>query len=140
MADLTWTVGTPAVVTDDMGTRWRTALRGEPWSAGGGYQLVQIEGIAGRYLCGRIKLGDDPSLPHFRERVRLRAQAHEIQQAAHLLWQLQQRHPGCPVELCYHPDADPGDGGGWSLMIGDRTNHGALVGLLNDAMGVLGGT
>jgi hypothetical protein len=26
-----------------------------------------------------------------------------------------------PVELCYHPDADPGNGAGWSLLVGDRT-------------------
>lgn len=30
------------------------------------------------------------------------------------------------VELCYHPAADPGDGSGWALTIGDRTTYGSL--------------
>jgi hypothetical protein len=33
---------------------------------------------------------------------------------------------GLPVELCYHPDADPGNGRGWSVLIGDRTTFGDL--------------
>ncbi len=31
-----------------------------------------------------------------------------------------------PVELMYHPHADPGDGSGWALTIGDRTTYGTL--------------
>jgi hypothetical protein len=38
---------------------------------------------------------------------------------------------GCtPVELAYHPDADPGDGSGWSLLVGDRHAYGSLDTLL----------
>lgn len=37
-----------------------------------------------------------------------------------------------PVELCYHPDADPGNGAGWSLMVGDRTTYGTLDTLLGE--------
>ena len=31
-----------------------------------------------------------------------------------------------PLELLYHPDADPGDGSGWAVTLGDRTLYGAL--------------
>ena len=31
------------------------------------------------------------------------------------------------VELCYHPDADPGDGSGWALTLDDRTTYGTLA-------------
>ncbi|HLD90186.1 MAG TPA: hypothetical protein VI911_04100 [Patescibacteria group bacterium] len=31
-----------------------------------------------------------------------------------------------PLELLYHPDADPGDGSGWAVTLGDRTMYGAL--------------
>lgn len=31
---------------------------------------------------------------------------------------------GLTCTLCYHPDADPGDGRGWSVEVGDRTKHG----------------
>ena len=33
---------------------------------------------------------------------------------------------GLPVELCYHPSADPGDGTGWVLVIGETHNYGGL--------------
>ena len=41
---------------------------------------------------------------------------------------------GLPVVLAYHPDADPGDGSGWSLEISDRHHYGtldALIGVLD---------
>lgn len=31
-----------------------------------------------------------------------------------------------PLELIYTPDADPGDGSGWSVLVGDRFHHGDL--------------
>ena len=34
--------------------------------------------------------------------------------------------PNCPVTIAYHPDADPGDGSGWAVEVGDRTTHGHL--------------
>ena len=46
------------------------------------------------------------------------------------------RDHGVPVELCYHPDADPGDGSGWSVLIGDRYYYGEPVDALTTA-GVL---
>ena len=33
---------------------------------------------------------------------------------------------GVPVAICYHPDADPGDGSGWSVEIGDRHTYGTI--------------
>jgi len=34
--------------------------------------------------------------------------------------------PFVPVELCYHPSADPGDGSGWVLVIGGTHHYGTL--------------
>lgn len=39
-----------------------------------------------------------------------------------------------PLELCYHPDADPGDGSGWAVLLGDRWGHGALEAALERVM------
>ena len=46
------------------------------------------------------------------------------------------REHGVPVELCYHPDADPGDGSGWSILVGDMHYYGDPVDALTRA-GVL---
>lgn len=65
--DPAWAPGAPAIVTDDFGRRFRTALRSKTWTVGG-ERLVLIEGIAGGYLAERVALGDAPELPHFRDR------------------------------------------------------------------------
>ncbi len=31
---------------------------------------------------------------------------------------------GLILEIVYHPDADPGDGRGWSVTVGDKHHHG----------------
>ena len=43
------------------------------------------------------------------------------------------REHGTPIELCYHPDADPGDGSGWSILVGDRNYYGDPVTALVEA-------
>lgn len=42
---------------------------------------------------------------------------------------------GLPVTLAYHPDADPGDGSGWSVEVGDRHAYGQLEDALTRATG-----
>ena len=42
---------------------------------------------------------------------------------------------GMPVTLAYHPDADPGDGSGWSVEVGDRHEYGQLEDALDRATG-----
>ena len=39
-------------------------------------------------------------------------------------------HPDSPVSLSYHPDADPGDGAGWCLEVGDWRTYGSLDAVL----------
>ena len=62
-----WPEGSDVVVTDDLGRRWNTRTRSEPWFLGG-VPVVLIEGIAGGYLCSRMVPGNDPTLRHFRDR------------------------------------------------------------------------
>lgn len=58
----------PAIVTDDFGHRWQTHTRSGPWALGDGTVVQLIEGIAGGYLASRLERGEDPALPHFRDR------------------------------------------------------------------------
>lgn len=44
-----------------------------------------------------------------------------------LLQSLLNRYPNTPIELLYHPDADPGNGSGWAVTVADRTVTGGLV-------------
>ena len=48
-------------------------------------------------------------------------------EAGTLLAALRERYPESPITLAYHPDADPGDGSGWAVEVGDRTWCGDLV-------------
>ena len=47
---------------------------------------------------------------------------------------LREARPDSPVEVCYHPDADPGDGSGWAVVVGDRRFYGQLVDALAEAV------
>lgn len=42
----------------------------------------------------------------------------------------------CPVTISYHPDADTGDGRGWSVEIGDRHTYGTAEEALGKALEV----
>lgn len=44
--------------------------------------------------------------------------------------------PGTPITISYHPDADPGDGSGWSVEVGDRHTYGTARQALERAVGV----
>lgn len=59
---------TPVIVVDDFGHRWQTRTRSEPWALGDGTVVQAIEGISGGYLATRLTPGEDPTLPHFRDR------------------------------------------------------------------------
>jgi len=63
---------TPAIVTDDFGHRWQTRTRSDPWTLGDGTLVQSIDGIAGGYLAERLTPGEDPTLPHFRDRHAVR--------------------------------------------------------------------
>lgn len=41
-----------------------------------------------------------------------------------------------PLTIAYHPDADPGDGSGWSVEVGDRHEYGTAREALERAVGV----
>lgn len=41
-----------------------------------------------------------------------------------------------PMTIAYHPDADPGDGSGWSIEVGDRHEYGTAREALERAVGV----
>lgn len=43
---------------------------------------------------------------------------------------------GTPLTIAYHPDADPGDGSGWSIEVGDRHEYGTAREALERAVGV----
>jgi hypothetical protein len=43
------------------------------------------------------------------------------------LLSLQAQRPTSPIGIYYHPDADPGDGAGWCLEVGDTRSYGSLV-------------
>jgi hypothetical protein len=47
---------------------------------------------------------------------------------------IQAQHPTCPVGIYYHPDADPGDGSGWCLEVGDTRSYGSLVDVIVEAV------
>jgi hypothetical protein len=47
---------------------------------------------------------------------------------------IQTQHPTCPIGIYYHPDADPGDGSGWCLEVGDTRSYGSLVDVIVDAV------
>ena len=73
---LEWVDGTPAVVVDDHGMRWRTRLRSSPFKMSG-MDMVMIEGISGGYTRSRVTLGDDPGLLPFAWRPSRAAEAVE---------------------------------------------------------------
>lgn len=43
---------------------------------------------------------------------------------------------GTHLTIAYHPDADPGDGSGWSVEVGDRHTYGTAREALERAVGV----
>lgn len=47
---------------------------------------------------------------------------------------IQTQHPTCPIGIYYHPDADPGDGSGWCLEVGDTRSYGSLVDVIVEAV------
>lgn len=49
---------------------------------------------------------------------------------------LRARCPGYTITLCYHPDADPGDGSGWVVEVGEITYYadGTRDGVLREAL------
>lgn len=49
---------------------------------------------------------------------------------------LRERCPGYPITLSYHPDADPGDGSGWVIEVGEVTYYadGTRDGVLREAL------
>lgn len=65
-----WPVGTPVVLTDDLGDRWNTETRTRPYVLGYS-NVVCVNGIAGGYLCDRMVPGHDPSLYHLDDRTRV---------------------------------------------------------------------
>ena len=46
----------------------------------------------------------------------------------------------CPVSLHYHPDADPGDGSGWCVEVGDTRRYGHLLHALREHVVAVRGT
>lgn len=51
-----------------------------------------------------------------------------------LIARLRATRPEWPLELAYHPDADPGDGSGWAVLHGDRYHYGDLLDALRSAL------
>lgn len=56
------------------------------------------------------------------------------------LEQLRKACPELPITLAYHPDADPGDGSGWALEVGDHNTYGQADEILARALIRQGGT
>lgn len=48
-------VGSPVVVTKDMGEQVETRTRSEAWVMGGHTAMVMVDGIPGGYLLSRVK-------------------------------------------------------------------------------------
>lgn len=51
---------------------------------------------------------------------------------------LQAQRPGISIGIYYHPDADPGDGSGWCLEVGDTRSYGSLVEVVAAIAGAAG--
>lgn len=51
----------------------------------------------------------------------------------HLIKLLRSHCPNDAITIAYHPDADPGDGSGWSVEVGDRHTYGLLLDALMEA-------
>ena len=89
-------------------------------------------GHDGHHECGGVRLwgvggwgaeeADD-----FRREQRPLEEGAPVDEAGTMLLALRERYPESPIVLTYHPDADPGDGSGWAVEVGDRTWCGDLV-------------
>ena len=55
---------------------------------------------------------------------------------ADLLERFRDHGGGEPLTISYHPDADRGDGRGWSVEVGDRHTYGTAAEALGKAVGV----